>query len=180
MSQSIYLNTKENLTDDYLWKVDTTFFDPNHSEYKLDSTKIFPGYIPRPTDQRVSFALFFQDYIPGNENFKVHLNLVFGTGLPTGPPDHIRARDTLRLTPYRRVDIGFSALLIDGKKPRYQQSDFRKHIQNAWLQLEIFNLFDVQNEISYSWVKTTNNLIYAVPNYLTGRRFNLRLQVKFD
>ena len=173
-----FLNTKENLTDDYLWKVDTTFFDPNHTEYKLDSTKIFPGYIPRPTDQRVTFALFFQDYIPGNENFKVHLNLVFGTGLPTGPPDHIRARDTLRLTPYRRVDIGFSALLVDGKK--HQQSEFLKHIQNAWLQFEIFNLFDVQNEISYSWVKTTNNLIYAVPNYLTGRRFNLRLQVKFD
>lgn len=173
------LQTKENLTDDYLWTVDTVFTNEEHTEYSLDSSKFYPGYIPRPTDQRVNFAMFFQDYIPGNKNFKVHLNLLFGTGLPTGPPDHIRARDTLRLSPYRRVDIGFSALLVDRNRPRIQQSKFWSSFDKIWLSLEIFNLLDVSNEISYTWIKDLNNVVYAVPNYLTGRRVNVRLEVRF-
>jgi hypothetical protein len=173
------LQTKENLIDDYVWQVDTVFSNDEHTEYMLDSTEVYPGYIPRPTDQRVNFAMFFQDYIPGNKNFKVHLNLLFGTGLPTGPPDHVRARDTLRLSPYRRVDIGFSALLIDDDRPRIQQSKFWSNFDKIWLSLEIFNLLDVSNEISYSWVKDLNNVVYAVPNYLTGRRVNVRLEVRF-
>jgi hypothetical protein len=172
------LQTRENLDDDFLWNVDTVF-NIEHTEYTLDSTKSFPGYIPRPTDQFFNFAMFFQDYIPGNETFKVHLSLIFGTGLPTGPPDHIRARDTLRLTPYRRVDIGFSALLLDGKKPKIQQKKFWGNFKSIWLDLEIFNLLGVSNEISYTWVKTQSNIVYAVPNYLTGRRVNLKLQVNF-
>ena len=172
------LQTKENLSDDFLWTVDTVF-NAEHTQYTLDSLKFFPGYIPRPTDQFLNFAMFFQDYIPGNENFKVHLSLILGTGLPTGPPDHIRARDTLRLTPYRRVDIGFSVLLLDGKKPKTQQKKFWSNFESVWLDLEIFNLLGVSNEISYTWVKTQSNIVYAVPNYLTGRRVNLKLQVKF-
>ncbi|MEO5675402.1 MAG: carboxypeptidase-like regulatory domain-containing protein [Chitinophagales bacterium] len=173
------LQTKENLNDDFVWTVDTTFTNTEHTEYNLDSLKFFPGFIPRPTDQRVNFAMFFQDYIPGNENFKVHLSLIFGTGLPTGPPDHIRVRDTLRLAPYRRVDIGFSALLLDGKKPKVQQKKIWGNFQSIWLDLEIFNMLGVPNVISYTWVKTQGNIVYAVPNYLTGRRINLKLQVKF-
>lgn len=178
ISMSI-MQTAENLTDDYLWQVDTTFTNDEHTEYTLDSTEVYPGYIPRPTDQRVNFAMFFQDYIPGNKNFKVHLNLLFGTGLPSGPPDHIRARDTLRLAPYRRVDIGFSALLVDGNRARTQQSQFWSSFDKIWLSLEIFNLLDVSNEISYSWIKDLNNVVYAVPNYLTGRRVNVKLEVRF-
>ncbi|HYV91872.1 MAG TPA: carboxypeptidase-like regulatory domain-containing protein [Chitinophagales bacterium] len=172
------LQTRENLSDDFLWTVDTVFHSVD-TTWTLDSTKFFPGYIPRPTDQFLNFAMFFQDYIPGNETFKVHLSLIFGTGLPTGPPDYIRARDTLRLAPYRRVDIGFSALLLDGKKPKIQQKKFWNHFESIWLDLEIFNMLGVPNVISYTWVKTQSNIVYAVPNYLTGRRVNLKLQVKF-
>ncbi|MFI5135902.1 MAG: TonB-dependent receptor plug domain-containing protein, partial [Chitinophagales bacterium] len=56
------LQTKENLTDDYLWTVDTVYSNPEHTQFTLDSTKFYPGYIPRPTDQRVFFSMFFQDY----------------------------------------------------------------------------------------------------------------------
>lgn len=173
------LSTKENLLNDFSYEIDTSFLNDDHSEFKLDSTIVYPGYIPRPTDQFLNFGMFFQDYIPGNENFKVHLNFLFGTGLPTGPPDHVRARDTLRLAPYRRVDIGFSALLLNGKKPKIQQSKVWHNFESIWLSLEVFNLLGVSNEISYTWVKDINNTVYAVPNYLTGRRINLRLMVKF-
>jgi hypothetical protein len=79
----------------------------------LDSTVIHPGFIPRPTDSRVSFGMFFSDYLPGNKNFKLYLNGLYSTGLPFGPPDQNRVGDTLRIPSYKRVDIGFSALLLD-------------------------------------------------------------------
>jgi hypothetical protein len=173
------LSTKENLNDDFVYEIDTNYIDQEQTEFELDSTIVYPGYIPRPTDQFLNFGMFFQDYIPGNENFKVHLNFLFGTGLPTGPPDHVRSRDTIRLSPYRRVDIGFSALLLNGEKPKIQQSKTWRHFETIWLSLEIFNLLDVSNEISFTWVKDITNTTYAVPNYLTGRRVNLRLMVDF-
>ncbi|MCY7411208.1 MAG: carboxypeptidase-like regulatory domain-containing protein [Chitinophagales bacterium] len=172
------LQTRENLNDDTLYTVNTNYNDDGTIQ-SIDSIPFIPGYIPRPTDQFLNFGMFFQDYIPGNENFKVHLNLLFGTGFPTGPPDHVRARDTLRLAPYRRVDIGFSALLLDGKKKKNQDSKMWSNFQQIWISLEVFNLLGVSNEISYTWVKALNNVVYAVPNYLTGRRLNLRLEVDF-
>ncbi|MBA3648818.1 MAG: TonB-dependent receptor [Chitinophagales bacterium] len=177
-----WLKTKENLIDDfdYSFTFDTTFNENNSvHDITTDTTIVHPGYIPRPSDQRINFGMFFQDYIPGNENFKVHLSVLFGTGLPTGPPDHFRDRDTLRLSPYRRVDIGFSYLLLDGKKEKNLQSKLWHNFKSSWIDLEVFNLFGVSNEISYSWVKTTDNAVFAVPNYLTSRRINLRLVVNF-
>lgn len=173
------LSTKENINNDFVYAVDTIFTDPGQGLYTLDSTIVYPGYIPRPTDQFLNFGMFFQDYLPGNENFKVHLNFLFGTGLPTGPPDHVRARDTLRLSPYRRVDIGFSYLLLNGKKQKNIDSKVLGNFENIWISLEVFNLLGVSNEVSYTWVKDITNTVYAVPNYLTGRRLNLKLNVRF-
>src|SRR5690606_3208827 len=92
-------------------------------ELITDTVRIFPGSIPRPTDQRVKFAMFFQDYLPRLETFKMHLNLVFATGLPFGPPDKQRYNDILRIPPYRRVDIGFSALLFDRERREMKRPD---------------------------------------------------------
>ena len=72
---------------------------------------IYPGFIPRPTDQRVNFSLFFQDYLPGNPNYKMHLSMMYGTGFPFGPPKSDKYQDILRMPDYRRVDIGFSAVI---------------------------------------------------------------------
>ncbi|MCS6917512.1 MAG: carboxypeptidase-like regulatory domain-containing protein [Chitinophagales bacterium] len=171
------LRTREDLLNDFFYELDTAAQGPSGTEW--DTTVVYPGFIPRPTDQLVNFALFFQDYLPGNDRFKVHLNLLFGTGLPTGPPDHIRARDTIRLAPYRRVDIGFSFLLHDASRPHMREASLWRHIRSAWLSLEVFNLLGVSNEIGFTWVKDYSNLVYAVPNFLTGRRLNLRLQVAF-
>jgi hypothetical protein len=171
------LQAREDIKDDYYFTFDTTFSAPGEIA-SIDSAVQHPGFIPRPTDQRVNFALFLQDYIPGNKNFKVHLNLVFGTGLPVGPPDLNRYRDTLRIPPYRRVDIGFSALLLNGRKDKYN-GRFASHFKSIWASFEVFNLLGISNTISYSWIKDNYNTTYAVPNYLTSRRINLRLQVDF-
>ena len=171
-----YLNTKENLKSDFDFVFDTTF-NTSGEITQLDTTTVYPGYVARPSDQRFSVGAFIQDYVPGHENFKVHLNVLFGTGFPTGPPDHNRYADTLRLPSYRRVDIGFSALLLDGKKHNDQK--LWKNLSSIWASLEVFNLLAIPNTISYLWVKDSYQTVYAVPNYLTARRINLRVVVKF-
>jgi hypothetical protein len=145
-----------------------------------DSGVSYPGYVPRPTDQRFMLGLYLEDYLPKRENFKVHLNLLYSTGLPFGPPDQNRYGDTLRLPDYKRVDIGFSTLLLDGSKRTKHAHSFFNHLDNAWLSLEVFNLLGIQNTISYSWIQdqSTNNQ-YAVPNRLTSRLINVKIGVEF-
>lgn len=145
----------------------------------VDSTRIEPGYIPRPTDQRVTFGLFFQDFLPSFPTYKMQLSLLFGTGLPFGPPGKNRYTDVLRTPNYRRVDIGFSKQLIgeDVKKPH---SRFFGKFESLWVGIEVFNLLQVSNVASYNWITDiTNARQYAVPNYLTSRQLNIRLNAKF-
>jgi hypothetical protein len=131
------------------------------------------SYVPRPTDQRLNFNLFFQDYLRSNDNFRAHLNLVFGTGLPDGSPDALRHIETFqrrgefRLPAYRRVDLGMS----------YHVKAFK--LGTLWLSAEIFNLFDINNTISYLWISDFSNKPYAVANYLTSRRLNFRISMDF-
>lgn len=144
----------------------------------VDSNLIVPGYIPRPTDQRVNFALFFQDYLPKFPSYKMSLNLVFGSGLPFGPPSYNRYMDTLRIPPYRRVDIGFSKELLSQNRKKKESSPFR-HFSDMWVSLEVFNILQINNTISYLWVRDVSDRQYAIPNYLTSRRINLRLVANF-
>ncbi len=139
----------------------------------VDSTRIEPGWIPRPTDQRVNFALFFQDEMPRWPTFKVHLSLAFGTGLPFGPPNFDRYSDTLRTNIYRRVDIGFSKQLLGAKGQ--EKKNFLRHIKNMWVSLEVFNLLDINNTIDHTWVTDVSGRYYSIPDYLTPRRYNLKL-----
>lgn len=143
----------------------------------VDSVRIEPGWIPRPTDQRVSFALFFQDEMPRWPTFKVHLSLVFGTGVPFGPPNSERYSDTLRTNLYRRVDIGFSKQLLGAKGQ--EKTGFLRHINDMWISLEVFNLLNINNTINHTWVTDVSNRYYAIPDFLTPRRFNLKLMAWF-
>jgi len=142
-----------------------------------DGNIIEAGYIPRPTDQRVNFSLFFQDYIPGNLNYKMHLNMIYGSGLPFGPPKSEKYQDVLRIPDYRRVDIGFSAILKSEKKR--SKIKFLNVINSAWISAEVFNLLDINNTVSYLWVSDVGGRQYAVPNYLTRRQVNLKLILRF-
>ena len=142
-----------------------------------DGSTTEAGFIPRPTDQRVNFSMFFQDYIPGNPNYKMHLNLVYGTGLSFGPPKAEKYQDILRIPDYRRVDIGFSAVLkSEEKKSRLKWLNAFKSI---WLSAEVFNLLDINNTVSYLWVADITGRQYAVPNYLTSRQLNAKLILTF-
>ena len=173
ISMSI-MRTMENIQGD------STFDYHYNAEGQIDSLiAISQGYIPRPTDQLINFGMFFQDYMPGNENFKVHLSFLFGTGLPFGPPDNEYYRNSLRIPPYRRVDIGFSALLLDQNRDLTDKGRLNTTFESLWASIEVFNLLGIQNTISYIWVKDINNLQYAFPNYLTDRRLNFKLVAKF-
>ncbi len=105
---------------------------------------------------------------------------MFSTGLPTGPPDRYRASDTLRLPSYRRIDIGFSALLLDkNRKVKPYYSLFNK-LESIWLSLEVFNLIGYRNTISYTWLSDNqSNRTFFIPNQLTSRLLNAKLVVKF-
>ncbi len=135
--------------------------------------------VPRPTDQFMTFSVFFQDYLPKNENFKMHLNFTVGTGLPYGLKDNNRVfRNTYRFSPYHRVDIGFSFQLYNQDWADKRPNHFLKFTRSAWVRLEVFNLMQVSNAASNTWIKTIYNTQYAVPNFLTSRRINVRLRVE--
>ena len=142
-----------------------------------DGTVTEAGYIPRPTDQRVNFSMFFQDYIPGNPNYKVHLNILYGTGLAFGPPQSEKYQDILRIPDYRRVDIGFSAILKSEKER--SKIKWLNKFNSIWISAEVFNLLDINNTVSYLWVADITGRQYAVPNYLTSRQLNAKLIMKF-
>ena len=112
-----FLQTQEKLNDEFYYirrnaEGDTIVPNVTFDQKAVDSTKVTPGYIPRPTDQLVNFGLFFQDYLPKSPTYKMQLSLLFGTSLPFGPPGKDRYKDVLRAPTYRRVDIGFSKQLI--------------------------------------------------------------------
>ncbi|RDI09790.1 carboxypeptidase-like regulatory domain-containing protein [Flavobacterium sp. AG291] len=136
------------------------------------------GYIARPTDQRLKFAILFQDYVPNIPSLKVYLNMVYNTGLPGGSPSY--ADPYLyqsRLNDYRRVDAGFAYVFVDSKSD-YPKGHWLSVFRDLSLGLEIFNLFNNQNAITNTWVRDvyTKNQ-YGVPNYLTSRVFSLKLNV---
>jgi hypothetical protein len=135
-------------------------------------------WIPRPTDQRINLSIFFQDYIPHYPSWRMNLTLFYGTGIPIGPPDAPKNEQTLRIPPYRRVDIGLSKQII-GEKTSFSQKNPLRVIHSMWLSLEVFNLLQISNTVSYVWVTDINNIQYAVPNYLTPRQFNLKLLATF-
>ncbi len=174
-----YLKTMENIEGDrkvtyYNSDGDTIVNGYTFNNKAVDSTVVYPGYIPRPTDQRITFGMFFQDYIPKLPSCKMYLNMQFGTGLPFGPPDHERWKQVFRMPPYRRVDIGFAYQIIKEDHQLPKKNPFH-YLKGMFISVEIFNLLQVDNTVSYTWVTDVTNRQYAVLNYLTRRTLNLKL-----
>ncbi|PWH85410.1 TonB-dependent receptor [Brumimicrobium oceani] len=145
----------------------------------VDSSIVSPGFIPKPTDQWFTFATLIQDRMPGIEQFTAQLGFHFGSKLPYGPPDAERRKDTLRQKSYFRVDIGFGYdFLYNKDKPENRKKIFRP-FSDIRLNLEIFNLLGINNVLSQQWVQDTQGNYLAVPNYLTQRRLNLKLILRF-
>jgi hypothetical protein len=162
------MQTKEDVYNDY------------HVE--PDGTVVYPGYYPRPTNQLVNFGLFFQDYFPNNPDYKVHLTVFYGSRLPFGYPDYTQPSKYYLMNSYKRIDLGLSKSLISRKKN--SPSGFFSRFKEAWINIEIFNLFNFKNQASYQWVRTVSNQegypnIFAIPNNLTGILLNLRISARF-
>ena len=138
---------------------------------------------PSPSDQTFNINIFFQDYLPLYPTWRAHINLAFVTGIPIISPYNDRYDQYHRVPSYRRVDLGITKIII-GKKSTLTGGKFLKFFDELYAGAEIFNLLDINNTISYLWIKTINNLSghtrqFAVPNYLTGRSLNLKLSATF-
>ena len=136
------------------------------------------GYLKRPTDQRVNFSAYFQDRLLNSPTYKVHLSLLYGSQLPVGSPLATQYSDDFHIPAYKRADIGFSKDFLDDfsiKKPVFLD----KYFSSFTAYVEVFNLLNINNTVSYLWLKDAENVQYAVPNYLTSRRLNLKLVLKF-
>ena len=136
-------------------------------------------FIARPMDQRLKFGVLFQDYIPQLPNMKMYLNLVYNTGVPGGSPSYADVYSYQnRLPDYKRADIGMSYVLVDAKNRA--KNGWKKRFKELAFGIEIFNIFDVQNSITNTWVRDVySKRQYSIPNYLTPRVFNIRLNMRF-
>lgn len=132
------------------------------------------GWMPGPNEQRYSFSMLFQDYIPRFPQYRFHLRFIWSDGLPYGAPRSLATRAMLRSTPYRRLDIGASRVI--GQHDKWFKT---KHLESLWINFEIFNLLGFNNVNSYFWVADATGSQWASPNYLTGRMYNLRLTFDF-
>jgi hypothetical protein len=155
--------------------------------------KLHGKSIPLPTDQRYAVNMFFTDYFPGTDRWKMSLKLAFADGLPFSAPHRGVEDNNFRAPTYKRCDIGMSyrALnnerrvenkAIDGKTPSvmgYARKNTRLPFRNIWLGVDCLNLFGINNVNSYYWVTDVSNYQYAVPNYLTGRQINFKVQLEF-
>ena len=131
--------------------------------------------IPLPTDQRYAVNLFFTDYFPGTDRWRMALKLAFADGLPFGPPHKDNARQNFRAPAYQRIDIGMSFRAYK----RENQETRRFCLKNIWVGVDCLNLLDHSNVNSYYWITDVTNQQYAVPNYLTGRQLNARVSFDF-
>lgn len=135
--------------------------------------------VPRPTDQRYSFALYFTDYFPKFPKLKFSLRGIFSDGLPTTAPHSSRDKGYFRAPAYKRVDVGLNYALLAPQDNESTPSGLHRWLKSIWLGVDVFNLLDISNVSSYYWVTDVNNIQYAVPNYLTRRQFNVRLTIDF-
>ena len=175
-------STKENIDNDYYYdyknKEGEVIGSQTKDQVVADSVKTNIGWVRRPSDRLLTIGLFLQDYLSTNKNFKVHLNLIYGSNMSYNIPNSMKYRNALIIEPYIRADIGFSALLLSEKSLRRNHSPFRS-FENIWASLEVFNLIDRANTISYQLIKDFANNTFSIPNRLTPRLINFKLLARF-
>ncbi|MFN8243606.1 MAG: TonB-dependent receptor [Ferruginibacter sp.] len=177
-----FMRTKENLDNDYYYTYKNAAGEvitaQSTDQKPVDSTRYDMGWVRRPTDRLITVGLYLEDYLPTNKNFKVHLNLLYGSNMSYNIPNSVKYRNALTIEPYIRVDMGFSALLLGEHSKRRSHSPFR-NFENIWASFEVFNLIDRPNTISYQLIKDFANNVYAMPNRLTPRLVNFKIVGRF-
>lgn len=177
-----FMRSRENIDNDFYTQYRNAageiITSRTEDQTATDSSRYEVGWLRRPSDRFITAGLFLEDYLPTNKNFKVNLNLIYGTNMSYNVANSTRYRNALSIPPYMRVDIGFSALLLTEKSIRRSHSPF-KSFENIWLSFEVFNLINRNNTISYQMIKDFSNTSYAIPNRLTPRLVNLKLLARF-
>ncbi len=137
------------------------------------------GYIARPTDQRLKFGVLFQDYVPNLPDLKAYLNIVYNTGLPGGAPAYSDVYQFQnRLNDYKRADLGLSYVFVDANKQH--KTGFLRSFKELTIGLELFNIFDIRNSITNTWVRDAySKQQYGIPNFMTGRVLNFKVGMQF-
>ena len=137
------------------------------------------GDIARPSDQRIKFGILFQDYVPNLPNLKAYLNLVYNSGVPGGSPSYADVYQFQeRLRDYKRADLGVSYVFTDAN--RQYKTGFLSNFKELTAGLELFNMFDIQNSITNTWVRDVySKTQFGIPNYMTGRVLNIKVGIKF-
>ncbi len=165
-----FMKTKEDIEGDFYKE-----YTLNDQNEPIDSVTKEKGWLRRPTDRLITFGMFFQDYLATNKNFKMHLNLLYGSNLPYNIPGSTRYRNGLFIDPYIRVDVGFSALLLDSDRSKRRSHSPFRGFESIWASLEVFNIIDRANTISYLLIKDFSNTTYTMPNRLTPRLVNFKI-----
>ena len=129
------------------------------------------GFVRRPSDQHLTVSAFFEDHLPDNPSMRVNLGYIYGSGLPFGPPGNLEYRNVFNGDSYQRVDIGFTKIFLTTRVSR---------LESIWLNLEVLNLFGIENKVSYTWIQELSGNFIAVPNTLTKRLFNVKLTFRFE
>ncbi|MEP0366204.1 MAG: TonB-dependent receptor [Cyclobacteriaceae bacterium] len=169
-----FLRTMENLTGDSY----TQYFDeegneiPSHlaTDENVDDTKTTNiGYIRRPMDQLINLAVYFEDHMPNDPSLRVHLNMVFGSGYPFGPPKAVRYRNAFKGDEYYRVDLGLSKTF---------ERNLKKMFPSVMLRIELLNALGADNTLSYTWIEDVNGNNFAIPNSLSARFLNIKLSAE--
>ena len=176
------MQTKENLDNDFYYQYKNAAGEiitaKSTDQVAVDSIKNEVGFVRRPTDRLITAGLYLEDYLTTNKNFKVHINLLYGSNMSYNIPNSVKYRNALIIEPYIRVDVGFSAQLLSEKSKRRSHSPFRS-FQNIWASLEVFNLIDRRNTISFQLIKDFANNVYSIPNRLTPRLVNFKIVGRF-
>ena len=150
-------------------------FSTMRSRMRFVDDKYNLGWIPNPQEQRYNLTLYFQDYLPQFPQYKLHLKFVWSEGLPYGYPQSEKLLYLGHMKNYNRVDIGASRT-FSGKTDAWMKKS--KHVDSWSIVFEVFNLIGYKNVNSYYWVTAADGQQWRTSNYLTGRMFNLKLDVK--
>ena len=150
-------------------------FSTMRSRMRFTDDKHHLGWIPTPQEQRYNLTLYFQDYLPQYPQYRLHLKFIWNEGLPFGYPRNEAMRYLGHMGDYRRIDIGASRTFSATTDKWMKKS---KHVDSWSIQLDIFNLVGWNNVNSYYWVTAADGQQWSTPNYLTGRMFNLKVDVK--
>ena len=168
------MRSRENLNNDQWYN-----YTLDEAGRPTDSVLVQGGWVRRPTDRLLTVGMFIQDYLATNKNFKFHMNLLYGTNLPYNIPNNVKFRNALIIDPYIRADFGFSALLLDSERSKRRSKNPFRNFQNIWASLEVFNVIDRANTISYQLIKDFSNNIFTIPNRLTPRLVNFKIVARW-